>query len=49
MGKFCGFVWFVVPKIMINQKYRIRKLAMVKPVQEEGEEKEKENNNYPED
>jgi hypothetical protein len=47
-GKFCGFVWFVIPKIMINQKYRIRKLAMAKPVQEEGEEKEA-NNSYPED
>jgi hypothetical protein len=26
-GKFCGFVWFVIPKIIINQKYRIRHLS----------------------
>ena len=28
-GKFCGFVWFVIPKIMINQKYRIKKIANI--------------------
>lgn len=26
-GEFCGFVWFVIPKIIINQKYRVAKLA----------------------
>lgn len=29
-GKFCGFVWFVIPKIIINQKYRIRKMEEIK-------------------
>lgn len=29
-GKFCGFVWFVIPKIIINQKYRIRKMEEMK-------------------
>lgn len=29
-GKFCGFVWFVIPKIIINQKYRIRKMEDLK-------------------
>ncbi len=24
-GKFCGFVWFVVPKLLISQKYRVRR------------------------
>lgn len=24
-GKFCGFAWFVVPKLLINQKYRMRR------------------------
>ena len=25
-GKFCGFAWFVIPKILINQKYRVRRM-----------------------
>jgi len=25
-GKYCGFAWFVIPKILINQKYRVRRI-----------------------
>jgi hypothetical protein len=35
-GKFCGFVWFVIPKIMINQKYRIHKSKLM--MKNEGKE-----------
>ncbi len=45
-------MWFVIPKIIIHQKYRLRKMALIKPA-EEGEDNEMErnnrNNNYPED
>lgn len=27
-GKFCGFVWFVLPKVMINIKYRVRRVEV---------------------
>jgi hypothetical protein len=40
-------VWFVIPKVMINQKYRIKKLALLKV--EEGEDKEREYNEEPEE
>jgi hypothetical protein len=46
-GKFCGFVWFIIPKLMINQKYRIRKMAGIKaqvPSAEKGEKGEENNN-----
>ena len=37
-GKFCGFIWFVVPKIVIN----IKKRALIeKMVQKKAEKKEK--------
>lgn len=41
-GKFCGFVWFVVPKLMINQKYRIRKMTGIKAQAQSAEKGEKE-------
>ena len=25
-SKFCGFTWFVIPKLLINQKYRMRRI-----------------------
>jgi hypothetical protein len=38
-GSFCGFVWFVIPKIIINQKFIMRR--HFRPAgEEEGVEKE---------
>jgi hypothetical protein len=33
-GSFCGFVWFVIPKIIINQKYIMRRRQEPVVVQE---------------
>lgn len=30
-GRFCGFTWFVIPKILINLKYRMRRLLHKDP------------------
>jgi hypothetical protein len=37
-GKFCGFIWFVIPKIVINIKKRA---LMEKMVQKKTEKKER--------
>ena len=42
-GEFCGFVWFVVPKVMINQKYRVRRQAMREKMRMDSGEKKEEN------
>lgn len=40
-GKFCGFVWFVVPKLLINQKYRVRRaFSREQDIEGEGEKNE---------
>ena len=38
-GKFCGFAWFIVPKLLINQKYRIRR-QLRKESEDDNEEEE---------
>ena len=46
-GKFCGFAWFVVPKILINQKYRVRRMLNKDPyndIEKEDDEEEKKDN-----
>ncbi len=41
-GKFCGFIWFVLPKIVIN----IKKLALIEKLkQKKTEKKEKKDDN----
>ena len=41
-GQFCGFVWFIVPKIMINQKHRVRRYKYKELYMDLEEEKEDE-------